>query len=114
MPLLKMTISAELSDRARDSLLAEGSKLVATALGKPERYVMVTLARDPILFGADSSPAAFVELRSIGGLGPAINKTLSSRLCGLLERLAGVAKERTFLNFVDMAPGDWGHAGSTF
>ncbi|RLB49665.1 MAG: hypothetical protein DRI90_24345 [Deltaproteobacteria bacterium] len=114
MPLLKVTLSVELSDSARDRFLAEGSTLVAELLGKPERYVMVTVSQDPIRFGGDDSPAAFVELRSIGGLGPETNQSLAQRLCELVDQTAGIPKDRTFLNFVDVARSNWGHNGSTF
>jgi phenylpyruvate tautomerase len=114
MPFLRMTLSADLSDSTRDRLLTGGSTLVAEVLGKPERYVMVTVSQAPLLFGGDNSPAAFVELRSIGGLGPETNQTLSQRLCELIDQSAGIPKERTFLNFVDVPRSHWGHSGATF
>ncbi|MBW2457607.1 MAG: hypothetical protein JRI68_24085 [Deltaproteobacteria bacterium] len=114
MPLLKMTLSVLLSDSARGGLLAEASKLASEVLGKPERYVMVTIEQAPVLFGGDDSPAAFIEVRSLGGLGPDTNQTLSAKLCELVERIATIPKDRTFLNFVDVARSDWGHNGTTF
>ena len=42
MPLLKLETTIALSQEQRTSLLSSLSKVVASAIGKPEQYVMVT------------------------------------------------------------------------
>jgi phenylpyruvate tautomerase PptA (4-oxalocrotonate tautomerase family) len=44
MPLLKLEITASLSDDKRKALLVALSRIVAEAIGKPEDYVMVTVS----------------------------------------------------------------------
>jgi len=113
MPLLEITVSTELPPERTDALARRGSSLVAAVLGKPEAWVMVVCKRAPILFGGDDRPAALLEVRSLGGLDPAVNARLAADLGALVEELAGVPLERTFLNFVDVARADWGWNGAT-
>jgi hypothetical protein len=62
----------------------------------------------------EPGPAAFADLRSIGGLSPAVNKKIMARLCPLLERELGIPPARVFANFTDVSPAAWGHDGDTF
>ena len=66
-----------------------------------------------MLFGGEAGPAAFLELRSIGGLDANTNAVLSRKLCKLLESEIDIPPERVFLNFVNVKRGDWGWNGKT-
>jgi phenylpyruvate tautomerase PptA (4-oxalocrotonate tautomerase family) len=67
------------------------------------------LARD------DTPPtAAFVDVRSIGGLTNDVNRTLSQKVCKLLKESHGVPEDRVYLNFTEVEASDWGWNGSTF
>lgn len=114
MPYLSLTLSNELFEGTRDRLLHEASALVAETLGKSESLVCVSIRHAAILFAGDSGPAAFIELRSLGGLDANTNAVLSRELCALLEREADVPPERVFLNFVDVERPDWGWNAKTF
>ena len=59
-------------------------------------------------------PAAFVDIRSIGGLGPKVNQALSERICRLLEEELHVPAARVYLNMRNVPADDWGHDGGTF
>jgi phenylpyruvate tautomerase len=115
MPLLKITYRKFVESEAeRQQLLTEGSRIVAEVMGKPERFVMAVCERHDMAFGGTTDDCAFVELRSLGGLDPETNAALSLRLCELMRDVAAVPMDRVFLNFVDMARGDWGYNGGTF
>jgi phenylpyruvate tautomerase PptA (4-oxalocrotonate tautomerase family) len=114
MPLLQLHTSVALPEPKRASLCAALSKLVAESIGKPEAYVMITLHEGPMLMAGKAGPAAFADVRSIGGLSGAVNKRLIERLSALLERELGVPPARTYANFTDVAPSAWGHDGDTF
>ena len=58
MPLLTLQTSARLSSQQRHDLLAPLSKIVAECIGKPERYVMVTVSEAAMLMGGAETPAA--------------------------------------------------------
>ncbi|MGO8930519.1 MAG: phenylpyruvate tautomerase MIF-related protein [Limisphaerales bacterium] len=114
MPLLKLQTTAGLPDDKKKALLAALSKIVAETIGKPEDYVMVTLSQTAILMSGKPGEAAFVDLRSIGGLSNDVNRQLSQKLCRLLNESLGVPQGRIYLNFTDVAASNWGWKGDTF
>src|SRR5215813_1105509 len=108
MPLLKLETTVALPEYKREALLGSLSKAVAEIIGKPEQYVMVTLSQAAILMAGKPEPAAFVDVRSIGGLKPSINLALSKKICELLRPALGVAMDRIYLNFANVEGDDWG------
>jgi len=114
MPLLKLETTVALADAQRQQLLTSLSKLVAQTIGKPEQYVMVTVGPAAILMSGKPGDAAFVEIRSIGGLSGNVNRKLSSEVCKLLNDVVRIRPERVYLNFTDVDAGSWGWNGSTF
>lgn len=113
MPLLKLETTVALSVEQTKALLPALSKIVAETIGKPESYVMVTISPSTILMSGKSGDAAFVDVRSIGGLSDDVNRQLSRKICTLLNDSLDVAQERVFLNFADVPAGNWGWKGST-
>lgn len=116
MPMLRIETSAPLSDEKAESLALKGSKLVARVLGKPEQYVMVSIARAAVMAmaGKTGAPCAFCTVRSIGGLSPDRCKKLSAEICALVEAELGVAPECAYLNFAEVDASHWGWDGGTF
>jgi len=114
MPFLKLETTVVLSDDKRKALLASLSKIVAETIGKPEEYVMVTVSPAAILMSSKPGDAAFVDLRSIGGLSGDVNRQLSQKVCRLLNESLGVAQDRIYLNFTELEAGNWGWKGNTF
>ena len=90
------------------------SSVVSDKLGKAEQYVMVGIESASLMMSGEEGPAAIVELRSIGGLNPEVNKALSSAICDTLHEQTGVPPERIFINFSQLERSDWGWNGTTF
>ena len=114
MPLLKLETTVALADDKKKALLASLSKIVAGTIGKPEQYVMVTIAPAAILMSGKSGDAAFVDLRSIGGLNGDVNQQLARKIGSLLKESLGVPPDRIYLNFTDVPGANWGWNGDTF
>ena len=114
MPLLKLETTVALPEDKRKALLASLSKAVAETIGKPEQYVMVTVGQAAMLMSGKASDAAFVDIRSIGGLTGDVNRKLSQQVCQLLNASLGVPPDRVYLNFTEVEAGNWGWNGSTF
>ena len=114
MPLLKLETTVALADDKRPALLASLSKIVAGTIGKPEQYVMVVVNPASILMSGKPGAAAFVDIRSIGGLNDSVNRQLSQKICSLLKESLGVPLDRIYLNFTNVAGGNWGCNGDTF
>jgi len=114
MPLLKIQTNVVLDADAGKALVAEASRAVAALLGKPERYVMVSFETAATMaFGGDSSPLAYLEMKSIG-LPQGRTATLSKALCELMNKALGVNTERVYIEFADAQGALWGWNGGTF
>lgn len=114
MPLLKIQTNIAVSSRDTSGLLKKASSAVASMLGKPESYVMVVIESGlPISFAGSDSPAAYLELKSIGLPG---NRTaeFSATLCKLLQAELGLTQERIYIEFADAPRHLWGWNGGTF
>ena len=114
MPLIQLTTTAALADVKRKELLDALSVLVAESIGKPEQYVMATISTAAMSMSGKTGDAAFADVRSIGGLNRQVNQELSSRLCALLKESLGIAPDRVYVNFTDVAASHWGWNSETF
>ena len=94
MPLLILETTVVLTEDKRKALLASLSKTVAETIGKPEQYVMVTVGQAAMLMSGNPGAAAFVDVRSIGGLTNDVNRKLSQKVCKLLSDSLGVQEDR--------------------
>src|ERR1017187_3041912 len=114
MPYLKITTSKSLDAERKHNLLKAASKMVATELGKPEQYVMVSVESSvQMQFAGSEELCAFLELRGIE-LPSSKTGKLSQLLCGLVESQTGIRKDRVYINFADIKPSMWGWNGETF
>lgn len=114
MPYLKIQTNQELDASEGKNLIEKASGLVAEKLGKPERYVMVTLDPPvPMMFAGSNEPTVFMELKSIG-LSESQTPELSGALCDLAHDTLGVSLDRIYIEFSDAPRKMWGWNGATF
>ncbi len=114
MPYLSLQTNKILSDDEQSNLLRSSSKLVADLLGKPEKYVMVTIEpTKPMLFSGSDAPAAYIELKSIN-LPEDKTTELSEHLCNLLNKVSSIEKDRIYIEFVAAPRKMWGWNSATF
>jgi phenylpyruvate tautomerase len=115
MPFIRLETTETIPPDSKASLCAKLSKACAEAIGKPEKYVMAAVHDQ--LTGSMSGkpgPTAFVEIRSIGGLTPEVNRALAEKVCRLLAESLNIPGERVYLNMLDVKGNAWGHDGTTF
>lgn len=97
MPLLSILTNRELPPAARQQAVRALSGTLAKALGKPERYVMVSLQHNPdMLFAGSDQPLAFLRLNSIGLPGERTSE-LSAALCGAVTAQFGIPADRIYI-----------------
>ena len=111
MPLIN--IKTSVSDiEEPDALLKQLSRELSVLTGKPETYVMTLLETGvPMTFSGTSDPCCYIEIKSIG----AINSLkMSDIFCKLISSKTGVAPDRIYIGFEDVAPELWGWNGRTF
>jgi len=113
MPLIKLQTSVKIDDK--ESLALEFSKICAQIIRKPESYVQAVVEDDAVIsMGGKITDSAFVEVKSIGGLNPSVNRELSSAICRVLEEKAKIKPSAVYINFNDVSGSNWGNNSSTF
>ncbi|QHI67932.1 phenylpyruvate tautomerase MIF-related protein [Tichowtungia aerotolerans] len=110
MPLLKIQTPTEIPS----DMLAALSMILAETIGKPESYVMVSATTANLMMSGSSGDAAFVEVKSIGGLSHEVNAALSENICRLLNGTLGISMDRVYLNFTEVPASQWGWNSSLF
>jgi phenylpyruvate tautomerase PptA (4-oxalocrotonate tautomerase family) len=114
MPLLKIQTNQAIDETTAKTLIRDASASVAELLGKPERYVMISLEHNPhMLFGGSDDPLAYLELKSIG-LPESRTTDLSGNLCNLLNKALDLPADRIYIEFADAPRHMWGWNGGTF
>ena len=100
MPMIELRCTREVPQE----LLKELSSIVALAIGKPEKYVMVCAGRADMLMSGSEGPAAFAEVRSIGGLDRVVNHEISMKVCNLLRDRLGIPADRISEVALEISP----------
>jgi len=112
MPYLHLHTNIAVDDRV--ALLRRCSSTTATALGKPESYVMIEISdRQPMLFAGSDAPLAFIELKSLG-LSSSQTAAISATLCDLLQQELGIDPGRIYIEFAAPERAMFGWNGGTF
>jgi phenylpyruvate tautomerase PptA (4-oxalocrotonate tautomerase family) len=114
MPLLKIQTNQLIDSDRQKTLINRASQELASILGKPERYVMVSIEHNPaMLFGGSDAPLAYLELKSIG-LPESKTADFSRALANLLNDQLALPADRIYIEFSDAPRAMWGWNGGTF
>ena len=115
MPLIKMQTSVKCPDEQKKSLVLELSKICSHCTKKPESYVQAIIEDDAVIsFAGKIANSAFIEVKGIGGLTPAVNKELSAAISKLLDIKLKISPSEVYINFTEISATNWGCNGSTF
>jgi phenylpyruvate tautomerase PptA (4-oxalocrotonate tautomerase family) len=114
MPMVKAILSVELNNATKQQLYRQLATDIAKTLGKPEKYMMITVKdNQEIFFDGSTEPAAYLEIKSIGQMTASQTKELSKTVCLALKDV-GIAPERVYIEFNDSKAYLWGYNGDTF
>jgi phenylpyruvate tautomerase PptA (4-oxalocrotonate tautomerase family) len=114
MPFLKIQTNVAVDKETRASLLSRASQHVAEILGKPEKYVVVSLEHNPdMLFSGTTAPLAYLELKSIGLPGEN-TASYSQSICDLIKDVLDIDIDRIYIEFANADRHMWGWNGATF
>ncbi len=115
MPLVRLQTNAAISPPQQRALLGRLSAAAAELLGKPESYVMVILQPElPMLMAREGTPAALVEVDSVGSISPETARGLTGRLGDILGEELAIEAERIYAIFAGVDGASWGWNGETF
>jgi phenylpyruvate tautomerase len=114
MPYLSIHTNQPISEEKQNLLLNVVSDLVASQLGKPKDYVMASIVQGlPMIFAGDRSPAAFVELSSIG-VPDEKREPLCARLTEQISAHTAIPSNRIYVVLADISRRLWAQGGKTF
>jgi len=114
MSLLKIQTNANVSSEQIKVAVKALSEGVATMLGKPERYVMVSFEQNSnMLFAGTDQTLVYLELKSIG-LAEDKTTEYSSILCQMASQHLDVATDRIYIEFSNAQRHLWGWNEATF
>ncbi|CAG5130087.1 unnamed protein product [Candidula unifasciata] len=102
-------------DQIPKDFLPAASKFIASALGKPESYVLIQVNPDQLMsFGGTDEPCAVISLASIGAVGGDKNRKLAPKLSAFIEQQLGIKQDRFYINIYDIDATACVWDGSTF
>lgn len=116
MPLIELDTSCDVGDAGKkQALVASLSRLAAETTGKPEQYVMACVRdKAAIVMSGGAGPCALVTVKAIGGLNKTVNQSLAGRVTQMLQKELGIAGERIYVTFQELAGSHWACNGKTF
>ncbi len=114
MPLMQIKTNVMLPEKQREVRLAALSRILADITNKPEKYCLVAYEHAAMLFGGETGPAAFVDVRGIGGLQRERNTQLAAALAPELKKALGVPPDRLYITFTEVAADHWSWNGQLF
>jgi len=116
MPLIQLYTSCDMSTQEkRETIAKKLSKLAAACISKPEQYVMACVHDNVVMtMGGESTAAALVSVKSIGGLSKEVNKKLSEGTCEILREELGISNACTYITCEELPATHWGWKADTF
>ena len=114
MPFIDAKISKKLSPEDVLTLKSEFGKAIALFPGKSETWLMCDIAGECDLFfqGKNDAPAAFIEVKLLGGVDAASSERFSAAVCAMLQSKFGIPASRVYIRY---SGGDlWGWNGGNF
>ncbi len=112
MPVLNIQTNVIMDEKQH--FLKAASVRIATALGKPESYVMVIISDNrEMFFAGNHEPLAYLELKSLG-LTTAQTASLSENLCEFISTALEINPSRIYIEFAAPEREMFGWNGGTF
>lgn len=114
MPLIRLETDISLDKEKEIDLAGKLSEIVSEEIGKPAKYVMVSISSSGILMSGEPGSAALVQVMSIGGLDSSVNGSIAAAVSELLEEILGIPSDRIYITFFDIPGENWAWQGRTF
>jgi phenylpyruvate tautomerase len=114
MPYFKIETNVALDASEAKDFAKEASSFACRLLGKPEKYMMVSIScGNAMMFGGTTEPAAYVALKSIG-LQEINCKGYAKAVCEFLESNLKIPPDRIYIDFKNIEGGMFGWNKTTF
>ena len=114
MPYFMMETNKKLDEATKQDLLKKMSTFVANLLGKPEKYIMISInTGSAMIFDGNTYTTAYVTLKSIG-LAKEKCSEYSSRICDFIQKELGIPCDRVYIDFGNIDSKMFGWNKDTF
>ena len=99
MPYFKIETNKSMDSSYAEDFAREATSFACRLLGKPEKYMMVSVRHSAtLMFSGFMDPAAYVELKSIG-LQKDKCEGYSKAICEFIESSLKVSPDRIYIDF---------------
>lgn len=114
MPCIKTTVSKEISESARNSLIRKFDEAIALFPGKSETWLMLTFDDNVsmTLGGDGSEDCAFLEVSIFGSAPAQAYDRMTAALTEIIGEELGIAPGRVYIKYEEA--GHWGWSGRNF
>jgi phenylpyruvate tautomerase len=114
MPYFKIETNQKMNDAGAEKLSKGMSSFLSGLLGKPERVIMVSVYHSiTMMFNENTSPAAYVEMKSIG-LTQDKCPGYASAICEFFETALSIPADRVYIDFASIDGKMFGWNKQTF
>ena len=109
MPYINVLTSAKVDNKKE--LLEEISILISSLTNKSKRFVMAKLEDNCEMYFDDKKPSCFLEIKSIGSLGPS---EMAKPISDFVYEKMGIPIDKIYISFEDVPASLWAWNGRTF
>lgn len=111
MPILKIQTNTEIDNR--EAFMQDATDFISGILQKSRIYIMIIVEPAEMLFAGESSPTAYIELKSIG-LPEERTTEISEKICDFIGNRLNVQQDRIYIEFANAERHLLGWNGRTF
>jgi len=114
MPHFNIMTNQSLDASLAQDFAREASSFASRLLGKPEKYMMVSIQHGAcLMFSQTMDPTAYIELKSIG-MPKEKCEAYSKAICDFMESTLKIAPDRIYIDFKDIDGSMFGWNKKTF
>lgn len=114
MPYFNIETNKSMEASYVEDFARESSSFACRLLGKPEKYMMVSIRHSvSMIFSGAAEPAAFVQLKSIG-LPREKCEAYSKSICEFIESTLDISPDRIYIDFNNIDGSMFGWNKGTF
>lgn len=114
MPCIETKVTVALSPNQEERIKARLGEAISLLPGKSEQWLMCTFEDHSRIWfaGTNDAPAAYVEVKVLGGPNPAAYERLTAAITGILGEELAIPAERVYIKYGETP--NWGWNGGNF
>lgn len=114
MPLVKISISDEISEDSKVALNNSVAESISRITGKPREYIMILIEDKRFLRLGVKTSSALIEYSQLGKIDCPKKAELTLTLTETVNRYTSSSPNSTYVRFAEFSHENWGFNGETF